>query len=145
LYIILAAAFLSYCTFRPCKVPTVLPKWFEFLCSLLMPYWLSLCVWCRIFRQNRLYETVFPTVIILSKDHLHHSLWCDSGYNYMYINIYMYIYMNLYIHVSLHIHIYIYIYIYMYLFIYIYIYLYIYIYIYIYIYMYIHISSSTNH
>jgi hypothetical protein len=36
-----------------------------------MPYWLSLCVSRRTCRQNRLYETLFPTVIILSKHHHH--------------------------------------------------------------------------
>jgi hypothetical protein len=45
---------------------------FEFLCSLLMPNWLGLCVLRRTCRQNRLYETLFHTVIILSKYHHHH-------------------------------------------------------------------------
>jgi hypothetical protein len=44
-------------------------------CPLLMPYWLSLCVLRRTCRQNRLYETLFHTVIILSKHHhLHINL-----------------------------------------------------------------------
>jgi hypothetical protein len=45
---------------------------FEFLRSLLMPYWLDLYVLRRIYRQNRLYETPFHTVIILSKHHHQH-------------------------------------------------------------------------
>jgi hypothetical protein len=39
-----------------------------------MPYWLSLCVLRRTCRQNRLYETLFHTVIILSKHH-HHQVY----------------------------------------------------------------------
>jgi hypothetical protein len=46
----------------------------DFLCSLLMPYWLGLCVLRRKCRQNRLYETLFHTVIILSKHHHHHQV-----------------------------------------------------------------------
>jgi hypothetical protein len=38
-----------------------------------MPYWLGLFVLRRTCRQNRLYETLFHTVIILSKHH-HHSI-----------------------------------------------------------------------
>jgi hypothetical protein len=53
----------------------LLHKWFEFLCSLLMPYWLSLCIVRRIYRQNRLYENLFHTVIILSKYHHHHQVF----------------------------------------------------------------------
>jgi hypothetical protein len=52
----------------------VLHKWFAFLCLLLIPNWLSLCVLRRTCRQNRLYETLFHTVIILSKHHQHHHL-----------------------------------------------------------------------
>jgi hypothetical protein len=37
-----------------------------------MPYWLGLCVLRTTCRQNRLYETLFHTVIILSKHHHHH-------------------------------------------------------------------------
>jgi hypothetical protein len=37
-----------------------------------MSYWLGLCVLRRTCRQNRLYETLFHTVIILSKHHHHH-------------------------------------------------------------------------
>jgi hypothetical protein len=36
-----------------------------------MPYWLSLCISRRTCRQNRLYETLLHTVIILSKHHHH--------------------------------------------------------------------------
>jgi hypothetical protein len=43
------------------------------MCSLLMPYWLGLCVLRRTRRQNRLYETLFHTVIIPSKHH-HHNV-----------------------------------------------------------------------
>jgi hypothetical protein len=50
----------------------LLHKCFKFLCSILMPYWLGLCVLRRTCRQNRLYETLFHTVIILSKHHYHH-------------------------------------------------------------------------
>jgi hypothetical protein len=49
----------------------LLHKCFEFLCSLPF-YWLGLCVLRRTCRQNRLYETLFHTVIILSKHHHHH-------------------------------------------------------------------------
>jgi hypothetical protein len=50
----------------------LLHEWFEFLCSLLMTYWLNLCVLSRTCRQNRLYETLFHTVIILNEHYHHH-------------------------------------------------------------------------
>jgi hypothetical protein len=43
-----------------------------FLYSLLVPYWLSLCVLHRSCKQNRLYDTLFHSVIIQSKHHHHH-------------------------------------------------------------------------
>jgi hypothetical protein len=50
----------------------LLHKWFEFLGSFLMPYWLGLYILRWTCRQNRLYGTLFHTVIILSKHHHHH-------------------------------------------------------------------------
>jgi hypothetical protein len=44
---------------------------FYFLCSLLIPYWMGLCVLRRTCRQD--YETLFH-VVILSKHHHHHVL-----------------------------------------------------------------------
>jgi hypothetical protein len=43
-------------------------KYFHFLCTLLMPYWTSLCVLRRTCRQSRLYGTLFHCNI-LSKHH----------------------------------------------------------------------------
>jgi hypothetical protein len=40
----------------------------------LMPHWLGLCVLRMTYRQNRLHETFFHTVIILSKHHHHHTV-----------------------------------------------------------------------
>jgi hypothetical protein len=37
-----------------------------------MPYWLSLCVLHKTCRHNRLHETLFHIVIILSKHHYHY-------------------------------------------------------------------------
>jgi hypothetical protein len=64
------------------------------LCSLLMPYWLSLCVLLRTCRQNRLYETLFHTIIILSKHHHHHHIY--SHINIQYTDKCMYIYIQMY-------------------------------------------------
>jgi hypothetical protein len=46
----------------------LLHKRFYFLCSLLIPYWMVLCVLRRTCRQD--YETLFH-VVILSKHHHH--------------------------------------------------------------------------
>jgi hypothetical protein len=82
-----------------------------------MPYWLGLCVLRRTCRQNRLYETLFHTVIILNKHHQHHHhhyipLWrpreaaissrvaCNKlAYTYTYIYLHVYIYMYIYVHI----------------------------------------------
>jgi hypothetical protein len=48
--------------------------YFHFLCSLLMPYWLGLCVLRRTCRQSSLYETLFHCNT-LSKHHHHHLLY----------------------------------------------------------------------
>jgi hypothetical protein len=47
-----------------------------------MPYWLGLFVSRRSYRHDRLYETIFHTVIILSKYHHHHhqgTYWTAGG------------------------------------------------------------------
>jgi hypothetical protein len=79
----------------------LLHKCFEFLCSLLMPYWLGSCVLCRTCRQNRLFETLFHTVIILSKHHHHHATrargFCDLSYG-LYICIYVFICIHIYVY-----------------------------------------------
>jgi hypothetical protein len=120
---------------------------FEFLCSLLMTYWLGLCVLRRTCRQNRLYETLFHTVIILSKHHHHHhhhhivnhffffrkmalnapkrikkienSLEKHEADMEVYICIYMFIYICLCLYNSMYKVKFIYMYIYMYIYIYI--------------------------
>jgi hypothetical protein len=46
----------------------------NFCIHLLMPHWLGLCVLRMTWRQNRLHETFFHTVIILSKHYLHHHM-----------------------------------------------------------------------
>jgi hypothetical protein len=72
----------------------LLHKCFEFLCSLLMPYLLGLCLLRRTCRQTRLYETLFHTVIILSKHHHHHHIrWLapckeNGGFRYVYVYVY---------------------------------------------------------
>jgi hypothetical protein len=74
-----------------------------------MPYWLGLCVLRWTCRQNRLYETLFQTVIILSKHHHHRHVYIslyESKDIYfslqvcMYVYIYIYIYIYMYILVS---------------------------------------------
>jgi hypothetical protein len=48
-----------------------------------MPYWLGLCVLRMTCRQNGLYETLFHTVIILSKHHHHHYIYSiPNDYNW---------------------------------------------------------------
>jgi hypothetical protein len=61
----------------------LLHKCFQILCTLLMPYWTSLCVLRRTCRQD--YETLFP-VVILSKHHHHHHI--DLYIAYIYICMY---------------------------------------------------------
>jgi hypothetical protein len=43
-----------------------------YVCSLFMPYWLSLCVLRRTCGQGSLYETLSHIIIIPSKHHYHH-------------------------------------------------------------------------
>jgi hypothetical protein len=92
-------------TFNIYKLFTIklLLKCFEFFCSLLMPYWLGLYVLRRTCRQNRLYETLFHTVIILSKHHHHTYMYIPifqlyySCWILMYTHIYIHTYMYLFI------------------------------------------------
>jgi hypothetical protein len=69
----------------------------NFCIHLLMPHWLGLCVLRMTCRQNRLHETFFHTVIILSKHHHHHHhnssvtlritlRLCYATYIYIYIH-----------------------------------------------------------
>jgi hypothetical protein len=86
----------------------------EFLCSLLMPYWLSLCVLRRTCRENRLYETLFHTVIILNEHH--HCYTCiDRGYEFTHLCRCYCLCVTRALQSLCHTYIYIYIYIYVYL------------------------------
>jgi hypothetical protein len=95
-------------------------------CSLLTPYWLGLCVLHTTYRQTRLYETLFRTVIILSKHH--HQMYMENKIlltPYVYYLIYTHTLslsgslmlliciwcLHMYIHISICIYIHIHIYI----------------------------------
>jgi Cdc6-like AAA superfamily ATPase len=52
---------------------------FDFLCSLLMPYWTSLCVLRKTCRQDSLYEILFHCNTV-SKHHHHQSFDDDDVY-----------------------------------------------------------------
>jgi hypothetical protein len=54
-----------------------------------MPYWLGLFVLRRTCRQNRLYITLFHTVITLSEHHHHYHIR-------IFINMYVYVYTYVY-------------------------------------------------
>jgi hypothetical protein len=80
---------------------------FSFLCSLLMPYWTSLCLLRRICRQSSLYETL-SHCNILSKHHYHHVSWSTiSGEETRFF--FIYIYINICICISICTYLYLYI------------------------------------
>jgi hypothetical protein len=94
-----------------------------------MPYRLGICVLSRTCGQNRLYETLFHTLIILSKHHHHHhhlqgifnrsvcevSFCCDDSYiaaigcddhhtmGIWYESIYVFVFTHIYLYICIYI------------------------------------------
>jgi hypothetical protein len=63
---------------------------YRFLCSLLVPYWTSLCVLRRKCRQSSLYETLFHCN---TRSKHHHHAWID--YVYVHVESRLYTYLSL--------------------------------------------------